>query len=166
MLAGHRIAVAESCTGGMLAARLTDRPGSSAYFVGGLVVYSNETKLSLAGVEPELIERFGAVSEQVAAALAQGAIERMDADIGVGVTGIAGPDGGTEEKPVGTVCFSVKLGGGQEIARTVRLPGGRADVRDRSTTVALHLTRRLLRGETSAQLPGARDRLRLSADRR
>jgi competence/damage-inducible protein CinA-like protein len=166
MLAGHRIAVAESCTGGMLAARLTDRPGSSAYFVGGLVVYSNQAKVSLAGVEPELIEQFGAVSEQVAAALAQGAIERLDADIGVGITGIAGPDGGSEEKPIGTVCFSVKVRDGEDIARTGRLPGGRADIRDRSTTVALHLVRRLLRGETDVQLPGARDRLRVSAKHR
>jgi nicotinamide-nucleotide amidase len=167
MLAGRRIAVAESCTGGMLAARLTDRAGSSAYFVGGLVVYSNQAKVSLAGVEPELIERFGAVSEQVAAALAQGAIERLDADIGVGITGIAGPDGGTEDKPVGTVCFSVELRsahGVTDMTRTVRLPGGRADVRDRSTTVALHLVRRLLRGETGMQLPGTRGRV--SADHR
>jgi nicotinamide-nucleotide amidase len=157
MLGGHRIAVAESCTGGMLASRLTDRPGSSAYFVGGLVVYSNQAKVSLAGVEQELIGRFGAVSEQVAAALAQGAIERLDADIGVGVTGIAGPDGGSDEKPIGTVCFSVELQTADDvidITRTVRLPGGRADVRDRSTTVALHLVRRLLRGETGVQLPG------------
>jgi nicotinamide-nucleotide amidase len=166
MLAGHRIAVAESCTGGMLAARLTDRPGSSAYFVGGLVVYANEAKVSLGGVEPELIERFGAVSEEVAVALARGAIERLDADVGVGITGIAGPDGGTEEKPVGTVCFTVVLRDGQDITRTVRLPGARADIRDRSTTVALHLLRRLLRGETDVQLPGTPDRARVSAERR
>jgi nicotinamide-nucleotide amidase len=169
MLADHRIAVAESCTGGMLAARLTERPGSSAFFVGGLVVYSNQAKASLAGVEPELIQQFGAVSEQVAGALAQGAIERLNADLGVGITGIAGPDGATEDKPVGTVCFSVRLQTGHdvtEITRTVRLPGGRPDVRDRSTTVALHLVRRLLRGETDVQLPGTRDRFRVSADRR
>jgi nicotinamide-nucleotide amidase len=166
MLTGHRIAVAESSTGGMLAARLTDRPGASAYFMGGLIVYSNEAKVSLAGVDPELIERFGAVSGEVAIALAQGAIERLNADIGVGITGIAGPDGGSEDKPVGTVCFSVKLRDGPDITRTARLPGGRADVRDRSTTVALHLVRRLLRGETDVQLPGTRDRApRLSAER-
>ncbi len=166
MLAGRRIAVAESSTGGMLASRLTDRPGASAYFMGGLIVYSNEAKVSLAGVAPGLIERFGAVSEEVAVALAQGAMERLDADVGVGITGIAGPDGGSEQKPVGTVCFSVKLRDGQDITRTVRLPGGRADVRDRSTTVALHLVRRLLRGETGVRLPAARDRARVSAERR
>jgi nicotinamide-nucleotide amidase len=166
MLAGHRIAVAESSTGGMLAARLTDRPGASAYFTGGLIVYSNEAKVSLAGVAPELIERFGAVSAEVALALAQGSIERLGGDIGVGITGIAGPDGGTEEKPVGTVCFSVKLRGGPDITRTARLPGGRADVRDRSSTVALHLVRRLLRGETDVQLPRTRDRVRASGERR
>jgi nicotinamide-nucleotide amidase len=166
MLAGQRIAVAESSTGGMLAARLTDRPGSSAYFMGGLIVYSNEAKVSLAGVDPQLIERFGAVSEQVALALAQGAIDRLGAGIGVGITGIAGPDGGSEQKPVGTVCFSVKLRGGPELTRTARLPGGRADVRDRSATVALHLVQRLLRGETDVQLPGTRDRARVASERR
>jgi nicotinamide-nucleotide amidase len=166
MLAGHRIAVAESSTGGMLAARLTDLPGASAYFMGGLIVYSNEAKVALAGVDPELIERFGAVSNEVAIALADGAMERLDADVGVGITGIAGPDGGSDEKPVGTVCFSVKLRDGADITLTARLPGGRADVRDRSTTVALHLVRRLLRGETDVRLPGARDRAPASAERR
>jgi nicotinamide-nucleotide amidase len=154
LLAGHRIAVAESCTGGMLAARLTDRAGSSAYFVGGVVVYSNEAKSSLVGVDPGLIDRVGAVSTEVAEALADGSIERFAADIGVGITGIAGPDGGTEEKPVGLVCFSVASRGGDRITRSVRLPGNRADVRDRSTTVAMHLLRRLLRGEAAVPLPG------------
>lgn len=166
MLAGHRIAVAESSTGGMLAARLTDLPGASAYFMGGLIVYSNEAKVALAGVDPELIERFGAVSNEVAIALAKGAIERLDADVGVGITGIAGPEGGTDEKPLGTVCFSVKLRGGADITLTARLPGGRADVRDRSTTVALHLVRRLLRAETDVRLPGTPDRAPASAERR
>jgi nicotinamide-nucleotide amidase len=166
LLAGHRIAVAESCTGGMLAARLTDRPGASEYFVGGLVVYANEAKVALAGVEPALIDRYGAVSEEVALALARGAIERLGADVGVGITGIAGPDGGTEQKPVGTVCFSVSMRRRHDITRTVQLPGGRADIRDRSTTVALHLLRRLLRGETGVELPGTPDRARVSAERR
>jgi nicotinamide-nucleotide amidase len=166
LLASHRVAVAESCTGGMLAARLTDRPGSSAYFVGGLVVYANEAKVSLAGIDPDLIDRFGAVSEQVAVALAEGAIDRLDADLGVGITGIAGPDGGTEQKPVGTVCFSVKMRDGPDITRAVRLPGGRADIRDRSTTVALHLLRRLLRGELEVPVLGTPDRARVSAEER
>jgi nicotinamide-nucleotide amidase len=153
LLSGHTVAVAESCTGGLLAARLTDRSGSSAYFAGGLVVYSNAAKSGLAGVEPDLIERFGAVSTEVADALADGAAERFGADIGIGITGIAGPDGGTEEKPVGLVCFSVSARAGEaaagdaRITRSARLPGDRADVRDRATTVALHLLRRLLLGE-------------------
>jgi nicotinamide-nucleotide amidase len=138
------VAVAESCTGGLMAARLTERPGSSAYFAGGIVAYSNEAKVRLAGVAASLIERFGAVSEPVADALADGAITEVGAEFGIGITGIAGPDGGTKEKPVGTVCFSVAAASGHRITRTTRLPGGRADIRDRSTTVALHLLRRLL----------------------
>jgi nicotinamide-nucleotide amidase len=155
LLEGRTIAVAESCTGGLLAARLTERPGSSAYFAGGVVAYSNEAKVSIVGVRRSLLERCGAVSSEVAEALAQGAIERFDVEIGVGVTGIAGPDGGTEEKPVGTVCFSVIARDGARLTRSVRLPGGRSDVRERSTTVALHLVRRLLLGRTDVQLPGA-----------
>jgi competence/damage-inducible protein CinA-like protein len=141
------IAVAESCTGGLLAGRLTDLAGSSEYVLGGLVVYSNEAKAALAGVDPALIERVGAVSTEVAEALADGAAERLGADLGVGITGIAGPGGGTEDKPVGTVCFSV-VGDGRRMTRRVQLPGSRADVRDRSTAVALHMVRRLLLGET------------------
>src|SRR5205085_6600608 len=129
--------------------------GSSASFVGGVVVYSNEAKVALAGVDRGLIERFGAVSNEVAESLAQGAIDRFEADFGVGVTGIAGPDGGTEEKPVGTVCFSVLGRDGKRMTRSARLPGGRSDVRERSTTVSLHLVRRLLLGQTDVQLPGA-----------
>jgi nicotinamide-nucleotide amidase len=155
LLAGRTIAVAESCTGGLLAARLTERPGSSACFVGGVVAYSNEAKIDLVGVDPAVIERVGAVSNEVAEALAEGAIERFGADFGVGVTGIAGPDGGTEEKPVGTVCFSVVGRDGARLTRNARLPGGRSDVRERSTTVSLHLVRRLLLGQTDVELPGA-----------
>jgi nicotinamide-nucleotide amidase len=140
------IAVAESCTGGLMAGRLTDRAGSSAYVLGGATVYSNAAKIDLVGVPAELIERHGAVSPEVAAALADGARERLGADVGIGITGIAGPGGGSEEKPVGTVCLSVSERGGSRIDRTVHLPGGRADVRDRTTTVTLHLLRRLLLG--------------------
>jgi nicotinamide-nucleotide amidase len=153
MLAGHRVAVAESCTGGLLAARLTDRAGSSAYFAGGVVAYSNEAKVSLVGVPESLISRFGAVSVEVAEALADGALARFDADVGVGLTGIAGPDGGTPEKPVGLVCFSVVLSPGERITRRVQLPGGRVDVRERATTVAMHLLRRLLRGDGDLARP-------------
>ncbi|MGZ4270595.1 MAG: competence/damage-inducible protein A [Solirubrobacteraceae bacterium] len=143
---GLTIATAESCTGGMLAGRLTDRAGSSAYVLGGLVVYSNEAKAELAGVDPALIARVGAVSTEVAEALADGARARLGADVGVGITGIAGPGGGTAEKPVGLVCFSAAGPGGARLTRSLRLPGGRADVRDRSTVVAMHLVRRLLLG--------------------
>jgi nicotinamide-nucleotide amidase len=143
-----------------MAARLTDRPGSSAYFLGGVVAYSNQAKADLAGVPAELIARHGAVSTQVAEALADGAIVRFGADLGIGITGIAGPEGGTEEKPVGLVCFSVAAANGQRITRSAQLPGGRGDVRDRSTTVALHLLRRLLLGgervEGSLQASDAR----------
>lgn len=143
---GAKIATAESCTGGLLAARLTERAGSSAYVLGGLVVYANEAKVGLAGVDAAVIERVGAVSEEVAAALADGARAATGASIGVGITGIAGPGGGTEDKPVGTVCFGVSFEDGRRLDRRLVLPGGRADVRDRSTTVALHMVRRLLLG--------------------
>jgi nicotinamide-nucleotide amidase len=155
LLAGRTIAVAESCTGGLMSARLTDRGGSSAYFLGGVVAYSNEAKIEHAGVDAELIDRFGAVSTEVAEALADGSAARFGAELGIGITGIAGPDGGTDEKPVGLVCFSVSSRDGRRITRSTRLPGDRADVRDRSTTVAMHLLRRLLKGEGEVVLPGA-----------
>jgi nicotinamide-nucleotide amidase len=151
---GWTIATAESCTGGLLAGRLTDLAGSSDYVVGGLVVYSDEAKTTLAGVSPELIARHGAVSTEVAAALADGARAALGADVGVGITGIAGPGGGTPAKPVGLVCFSVAGPGGARLTRSAQLPGGRADVRDRSTTVALHLVRRLLAGERDGRVDG------------
>ena len=147
-----RLATAESCTGGLLAARLTELPGSSEYFNGGLVVYANEAKVALAGVPAELIERHGAVSEEVAKALADGARAALDADVGVGITGVAGPGGGTEQKPVGLVWVSVTLAASEdpsqlvELTRSINLPGGRADVRERATTIAMHLVRRALTG--------------------
>ncbi|HWS91972.1 MAG TPA: nicotinamide-nucleotide amidohydrolase family protein, partial [Mycobacterium sp.] len=142
--AGRRIATAESCTAGLLAARLTDRPGSSDYVMGGVVSYSNEAKAQLLGVDPALIEAHGAVSEPVAEAMAAGALKRFGADTAVAITGIAGPGGGTPEKPVGTVCFTVMLADGRTDTRTLRLPGNRSDIRERSTTVAMHLLRRTL----------------------
>jgi nicotinamide-nucleotide amidase len=144
LLAGRRVATAESCTAGLVAARLTERPGSSAYVAGGVVAYANEAKVELLDVDPQLIEAHGAVSEPVAEAMAAGALKRFEADTAVAITGIAGPDGGTDEKPVGTVCWSVRLADGRSITRTLHLPGDRADIRDRSTTVAMHLLRRLL----------------------
>ncbi len=146
LLAGRRLAMAESCTAGLLAARVTERPGASAYVAGGVVAYANEAKVGLLGVEAGLIEAHGAVSEPVADAMAQGALARFQADTAVAITGVAGPDGGTEEKPVGTVCWSVMLDDGRSMTRTVRLPGDRADIRDRSTTVAMHMLRRVLAG--------------------
>jgi nicotinamide-nucleotide amidase len=144
LLAGRHIATAESCTGGLLAARLTDLPGSSAYVAGGVVAYANEAKTELLGVEPDLIATHGAVSEPVAEAMADGALKRFQADTAVAITGIAGPAGGTDDKPVGTVCFTVKLADGATITRTLRLPGDRSDIRERSTTVAMHMLRRAL----------------------
>jgi nicotinamide-nucleotide amidase len=144
LLSGRTIAVAESCTGGGLAARLTDRAGASAYFLGGAVVYADAAKVGIVGVDPGLIARFGAVSTEVAEALADGAAASFEAEIGVGITGVAGPGGGTEEKPVGFVCISVCDRGGRRITRSIQMPGGRSDVRDRSVTVSMHLLRRLL----------------------
>jgi nicotinamide-nucleotide amidase len=138
------IATAESCTGGLLAARLTERPGASAYFRGAIVAYSNEAKIAQVGVARELIETHGAVSAEVAHALADGARAALDADVGVGITGVAGPGGGTEQKPVGLVWLSVTLDGGEPVTRSINLPGGRADVRERATTIAMHLLRRAL----------------------
>jgi len=149
---GGAVAVAESCTAGLLAARLTERAGSSAYVLGGGVVYSNEAKTLLAGVPPELIERDGAVSVSVARELASGIAARLGAAYGVGITGIAGPGGGTPRKPVGLVCISVwSAADGRRITRAPRMPGGRAEVRDRSVTVAMHLLRRLLLGDADAE---------------
>ena len=146
LLAGRRIATAESCTAGLVVARLTELPGSSSYVAGGVVAYANDAKVELLGVDPALIEAHGAVSEPVAEAMAEGALRRLGADTAVAITGIAGPGGGSDDKPIGTVCFSVKLDGGQPLTRTVRLPGNRADIRDRSTTVAMHLLLRALSG--------------------
>ena len=147
LLGDRTVATAESCTGGLMAARLTERPGASAYVAGGAVTYSNEAKVDLLGVDPALIEGHGAVSPEVAEAMAAGALERFGADVAIAITGIAGPGGGTEEKPVGTVCWCAKRSDGATLARDVRMPGDRNEIRDRSTTVGMHLLRRLLRGE-------------------
>jgi nicotinamide-nucleotide amidase len=142
---GWSIATAESCTGGLLAARITDPPGASDYFPGGVVVYDRAAKEEL-GVSPATLDATGEVSVETALELAQRVRERRGAEIGVGITGIAGPGGGTPEKPVGLVCFSV-AGPDGSLTRAVNLPGARFDIRDRSTTVALHMVRRLLLGE-------------------
>ncbi|GGF24857.1 CinA-like protein [Williamsia phyllosphaerae] len=145
LLSGRRIATAESCTAGMIAARLTDLAGSSAYVAGGVVAYENQAKIGLLDVDAALIETHGAVSEPVAEAMARGALARLGTDIAISTSGIAGPGGGSPDKPVGTVCFGIALADGSTRATTLRLPGDRSDVRERSTTVAMHLLRRALR---------------------
>jgi nicotinamide-nucleotide amidase len=147
LLKGRRLGLAESCSGGLLAARITDLPGASAYMAGGVVAYSNEAKADLLDVDPQLIETHGAVSPEVASAMAGGALERFGADVAVAITGIAGPDGGSEEKPVGYVCFEARLADGTAIARDPIIPGGREDIRERSALVGMHLLRMLLGGE-------------------
>ncbi len=145
LLAGHRIATAESCTAGLLAARLADIPGCSDYFAGGVISYSNESKAELLNVDPVLIAEYGAVSEPVVDSMVTGALHHFGADTAVAISGIAGPGGGTPEKPVGTVCFAVRAGS-VSVTRTLRLPGDRSDIRERATTVAMHLLRRALTG--------------------
>jgi len=137
------VAVGESCTGGLLGAALTDVPGSSRWFRGGIVAYADDVKSALAGVPAELIRAQGAVSEEVARALASGARRACGATFGLGITGIAGPDGGTPDKPVGTVHVALDDGGP---GRAVRLdwPGDRDLVRRRAVAVALDLLRRRL----------------------
>jgi nicotinamide-nucleotide amidase len=152
LLLSHRLGLAESCSGGLLAARITDLAGASEYFAGAVVAYSNEAKAELLGVDPGLIEAKGAVSPEVAEAMAIGALERFDADVAVSVTGIAGPGGGTEEKPVGYVCFNARLADGTSIARDPVIPGGRPDIRERSALVGMHLLRQLL-GEEDGEKP-------------
>ena len=144
LLQGRRLGLAESCSGGLMAARITDLPGSSSYMAGGVVSYSNEAKAELLGVDPALIERHGAVSPEVAEAMAIGALERFGADVAVSITGVAGPGGGTEEKPVGYVCFNARLADGTSIARDPVIPGYRADIRERSALVGMHMLRVLL----------------------
>lgn len=142
---GLTIATAESCTGGLLAGRLSARPGSSAYLLGGVAAYANSAKEALLDVPAELLATHGAVSAEVASALADGARARFAADVGVGITGVAGPGGGTADKPVGTVHLSV-VGPEARVERAQLLRGSRTAVRERSVTMALHLLRQLLLG--------------------
>jgi nicotinamide-nucleotide amidase len=137
-----RVALGESCTGGLLAGRLTDVPGSSAWVVGGVVAYANEVKVAELGVPAALIDAHGAVSEPVARAMAEGARDRLGANVGIGITGIAGPDGGTPEKPVGTVVIAVAAA--ETLVRTFRFSGDRELVRRQATSTALDMLRRLL----------------------
>jgi nicotinamide-nucleotide amidase len=134
---GRRLVTAESCTGGWIAKVCTDLPGSSEWFERGLVTYSNEAKSELLGVKPADIHRFGAVSEEVAVAMARGAVANSRADVAVSVSGIAGPDGGTPDKPVGTVCFGWALPGDEVETEIHHLGGEREEVRRVSVATAL-----------------------------
>ena len=141
---GARIAVAESCTGGLMLGRLTDVPGSSDYVVGGVVAYANEVKIAQLGVPAAVLEEYGAVSEAVAAAMADGVRVRLGADVGVGVTGIAGPSGGTAAKPVGLVVIAVA--GPVPAVRTFNFVGDREMIRIQAVQAALDMVRRMLIG--------------------
>ena len=145
---GWWIALAESCTGGLTASRLTDIAGSSAYVERGVVTYSNRAKTELLGVPEALLVEHGAVSEPVATAMAQGIRARAGVDIGVGITGIAGPGGGTETKPVGMVCVAVDGPSGSRVT-TQRFPGARTQVKTFASGSALDMIRRYLIGDTS-----------------
>ncbi len=141
----HRLAIAESCTGGLVAKRITDVPGSSRYFERGFVTYSNAAKIELLGVEPGAIDAHGAVSAQVAGQMAAGARRRAGVEVGIGVTGIAGPEGGSKEKPVGTVFIAVSSPRGDG-GRQYAFVGTRNTIRERAAQAALDLVRRHLRG--------------------
>ncbi|MEJ2868391.1 competence/damage-inducible protein A [Actinomycetospora sp. OC33-EN08] len=144
LLRGHTIATAESCTGGLLAGRLTEPAGASAHVQGGIVSYSNAAKAHLLGVPQQVLDTDGAVSTRAVQAMARGAIDAFGVDVAVAISGIAGPGGGTDEKPVGYVCFCVRTADGAEIVRDPVLPGARGDVRERSVVLAMHLVRRIL----------------------
>ncbi len=139
---GKTLAVAESCTGGLIAKLLTDVPGSSEYFLGGVVSYGNEAKRELLAVRRETLEEYGAVSGEVALEMARGALARFDSDLAVAVTGIAGPDGGTPDKPVGTVYFALARREGGETTKKREFNGDRAAVRQAASLQALELVRR------------------------
>lgn len=140
---GETVATAESCTGGLLASRITDVSGSSAYFMGGVVTYSRDAKLFMLGVDPALIDAHGEVSEEVARDMARGARRRFGTTYGIGITGIAGPTGGTEAKPVGTVHIAVSLVDRTE-HRKVNLIGSRENIKFRATQSALDLLRKVM----------------------
>ena len=141
---GFRVAIAESCTGGLVTSRLTDVPGASEYVDAGWTVYSNEAKVKLLGVDAGIIEQHGAVSEAVAEAMAVQARERSNVDYGIGVTGIAGPGGGSKEKPVGTVCLGLAAPDTDVRVRTVRFPGDRERIKFQASQAALDMLRRAL----------------------
>jgi nicotinamide-nucleotide amidase len=135
------LAVAESCTGGLIGHRLTNVPGSSACFLGGVVAYHDRAKADILGADEDVLSREGAVSEAVAVAMARGVCRLLDADLAVGVTGIAGPSGGTPEKPVGTVFIALADRSGETVARQCRWEGDREENKERSAQAALELVR-------------------------
>jgi len=135
---GLTISVAESCTGGRLGDVLTDVPGSSDYFLGGVISYSNDAKVGLLGVNSRTLKAKGAVSEEVAIQMASGARKRLGADIGIGITGVAGPSGGTPTKPVGLVYVAVSSRGSSECSRNV-FRGSRSSIKDQSVRKALEM---------------------------
>lgn len=143
MSAGKTVATAESCTGGLIGKMLSDEPGASRYFMGGVVTYDNRAKTALLDVPAELIEREGAVSEAVARAMAEGARRRFGVDYALSATGIAGPDGGTADKPVGTVYVAL-AGEAETVALRLQLPGDRATIRENTAVSVLDLLRRRL----------------------
>lgn len=136
---GLKVATAESCTGGMVGTTITDHPGASAYYRGGVVAYADEIKVRGLDVDPKDIDAHGAVSKLVALQMAFGARQRFSADVALAVTGIAGPRGGTAGKPVGTVWIAVALGDGTGIARRMQFTGARASVREKSVVAVLRL---------------------------
>jgi nicotinamide-nucleotide amidase len=145
---GLTLAVAESCTGGLLGSMVTSLAGSSAYFKGGIISYADSIKFTLLGVDSETIESFGAVSKECAELMAKGAREKLSSDIGVSITGVAGPEGGTNEKPVGTVFISVSSAT-ESVTEKLILSGSRSEIREESASMAIRLIIKVLRSERS-----------------
>lgn len=146
---GRTVAVAESCTGGLLGGAITSIPGSSLYFSGGVVAYGNSAKISVLGVPPALIAARGAVSREVALAMAEGVLALFRADLAIAVTGVAGPGGGSRGKPVGTVWVAVVAPGGVRYAHRFRFPGGREAVRRETVKASLGAAIDLLQSEAA-----------------
>jgi nicotinamide-nucleotide amidase len=146
---GKTLAVAESCTGGLLGGAITSIPGSSLYFSGGVVTYANSAKISLLGVPPDLVAARGAVSREVALAMAEGVLSLFRADLAIAVTGVAGPGGGSRGKPVGTVWVAVVALGGVRYAHRFRFPGGRAAVRRETVRASLGAAIDVLQSEAA-----------------
>ena len=145
---GLRLALAESCTGGLLGHKITSLAGSSAFFNGGIISYKDSVKTDLLNVGEEVLEKFGAVSAECAELMAQGARERLKSDIGVAITGIAGPGGGTPDKPVGTVFIAIS-GYGEDIIEKLSLSGSRFEIKELTARAALKLLIKVLRSEPS-----------------